>query len=112
MAHPKKSSTVSIAHTITHIPTGTKVICVSRKQTATRLQQIAQGLGQDEVSFINEDLIPLLASGLLKFDETNILSMLKIEIQDEQSIDAFVKGVIAHHLPDYSTDTDITDDTD
>jgi hypothetical protein len=109
MTTSKASPNIAIAHIITHKPTGRKTICVSRKQTAVRLQQIAKGLGQTDIKYINEDLIPLIASGRLHFRDDDVMSTLSIEIQDEDTVEQFVASVIDHHQLVVAAPTDSTD---
>lgn len=112
MTTSKSTPKVGIAHIITHKPTGNKTICVSRKQTAVRLQQIAKGLGQSDVTYIDENLIPLIASGRLKFDADDVMSSLSIEIQDERTVNQFVAAVMEYHKITLAAPTENTDSTD
>lgn len=112
MSSSKVTPNVGIAHIITHVPTGMKTICVSRKQTAVRLQQIAKGLGQADITYIDEKLIPLIASGRLTFKADDVMSTLKVEIQEEATVDQFISSVIDYHKLDVAAPTNCTKPTD
>lgn len=112
MTTSKASPNIAIAHIITHKPTGRKTICVSRKQTAVRLQQIAKGLGQTDITYFDEKVIPLIASGRLNFRDDDVMSTLSIEIQDEDTVEQFVASVIDHHQLALAAPTNTTDTAD
>ena len=112
MTTNKNTPKVGIAHIITHKPTGKKTICVSRKQTAVRLQEIAKGLGQSDITYIDENLIPLIVSGRLSFKDDDVMSTLMIEIQEEATVDQFVASVMEYHKITLATPTTGTDSAD